>query len=130
MLRVENAALVGSETDAVAKEDDEEDLWEEDKESEEHEGDVRNNSAWAHRWFLNFGRVGSPGQVVAEKEIRCVLGPYLPPPSLTLTHALPQLCLQLYGVPVGTRAQQRVCLVVPSRVSIAPSSPLTISLLD
>lgn len=42
---------------------------------------MRNNSAWTHRWFLNFGRVGAPGQAAAEKEIRCGppsnCGPYL-----------------------------------------------------
>jgi len=42
----------------------EEDSRDDGEEGEKVVGDVRNNSAWGHRWFLSFGRVG----VEEEKE--------------------------------------------------------------
>ncbi|KAL7416366.1 hypothetical protein BDY24DRAFT_337162 [Mrakia frigida] len=39
------------------------------------EGDVRNNSAWGHRWFLSFGRVGvlEGGKGNVEREVEYTL---------------------------------------------------------
>lgn len=73
MLRVDLPASVEGEAEAVAKEDAEDDLWEEDGAGdgrEDHEGDVRNNSAWTHRWFLSFGRADAPGSQAVEREVQ------------------------------------------------------------
>jgi hypothetical protein len=73
LLRVDKPAAVEGEAEAVAKEEEaEDDSWEDDGASEgreEHEGDIRNNSAWTHRWFLSFGRAGAPGAEVVEREV-------------------------------------------------------------
>jgi protein farnesyltransferase/geranylgeranyltransferase type-1 subunit alpha len=66
LLRVETGA---ASLTALEGENDEEGDWEEEEIGEGHRGDVRNNSAWGHRWFLYFGRADAPGEAALNDEI-------------------------------------------------------------
>lgn len=78
LLRVEEGGAGVKEDEHAGEEqdDEEEGEWEEiiggEGGEERHKGDVRNNSAWGHRWFLAFGRVDAPGPTAMQQEIECV----------------------------------------------------------
>lgn len=85
LLKVDEASML-SEEDVPEEDKEGEDEWdevvegEEKKEDDGHVGDVRNNSAWGHRWFLNFGRVGleeEDRQAAIEREIKWVWLPFI-----------------------------------------------------
>lgn len=118
LLQVDSPASVEGEAETVAKEDPEDDSWVDDGASEgreTHEGDVRNNSAWTHRWFLGFGRADAPGAQAVEREVECVLVAALLRliSDRTLTLSSPP---QVHPVAAEASTQQRLRMVLPSRV--------------
>lgn len=55
------------------------DLWDQGEleETERFIGeDIRNNSAWNHRWFVVFGRPGGANEGMVQREIEYILSPW------------------------------------------------------